>query len=238
MVFVILYTIFHSASLKKSAIIYLFGSSWVNILILMSGLPVQIITTAAGDWIFGDSPKVQQLSCDINAYFVGLSTLAVYYILAMISADRFFYLVKSLVYKKYFRPRFTMLVLVSTMVFLALYAAMCISLGPSYFSPITLLCVPPLEFVSYVISLLTACVVIVPVIIIAVTTVWTCLFTHQFIKKSHKRQAEHSEGGKDALYMKRVAKLFGVFSLLLLSQAISIFACHCPLHNRSIHRHQ
>ena len=68
----------------------------------------------------------------------------------------------------------------------------------------------------------------IPVIIITVTTAWTFLSTCQFIKSNHRRRVdaigsreEVAREMEDNLYTKQIKNLFGIFSMLLISQIVS-----------------
>ena len=68
----------------------------------------------------------------------------------------------------------------------------------------------------------------IPVIIITVTTAWTLLSTCRFIKSNHRRRVdaigsreEVAREMEDNLYTKQIKNLFGIFSMLLISQVVS-----------------
>lgn len=88
--------------MEAEFIIFLLGSSAVNLVILLSYKPSQIATTFAGEWIFEDT------LCDVNGFFTG-SDKATVHVLALISVDRFLFLVKPLVHKQYFNSKFSCL---------------------------------------------------------------------------------------------------------------------------------
>ena len=112
---VILYTICHPKSLKQSSIIFLLGSSLVNLTILLSYIPIQVVTTFTG------FESAEKILCSINGFFTSVSGVATNYILAIISVDRFFFLVKPLFHQQYFKPKFSVSLLVAIFITLVLY---------------------------------------------------------------------------------------------------------------------
>ena len=70
-------------------------------------------------------------------------------------------------------------------------------------------------------------ITVAPVITIAVTTVWTFISTHRFIRNDHQQRVDAIEAQEEALeiendlYTRRIKNLFGIFTLLLISHIIS-----------------
>ena len=228
---VILYTICHPKSLKQSAIILLLASSVVNVTILLSHIPFQITNSFTEEWLLGNSTEAR-IFCQINALFTG-STEATNFVLALISwsVDRFFYLVKPLVHKKYFQPWLPSLML--AIVFVILLAEAVVDLlyneAGYMYNPKINICLPLQN--ANIISITTIGIILsaFPVVVIVVTTLWTFLSTHNFIKSDHQRRVdaigsreEEARDIEDNLYTKRIKKLFGMFSLLLISQLMSV----------------
>ena len=223
---VILYTICHPKSLKQSAIILLLASSVVNLDILLSFIPLQIINSFTEEWVFGNS-KEGKILCQINGFFVGLGG-ATNHILALISVDRFFSLVKPLVYKQYFKPWLASLMLVIVFIIMLTQSVINIVYDRIEYGTIINVCVS-LRNATLVITIYSAIVSVLPFIVIVVTTLWTFLSTHHFIKSDHQRQvdaigsvAEEAREIQDNLYAKQIKKLFGMFSLLMISQLMSV----------------
>ena len=226
--FIIFYTVCHPKSLKQSSIVLLFGSSVINLMILVSHTPFQIITISFEEYIFGSTVMEQELSCAIIAYFVTLSTLAGYYILALISLDRFFLLVKPLIHKQYFKPYIWFLLALAGLIVASMPVAL-VTTGIPEFGKHIYLCMPPYRYNNLVVPIVDLIVILTPVIIIAVTTVWTFFSTHRFIRSDHQRRVdaigsreEVAREMEDNLYRKRIKNLFGIFGLLLTIQGISI----------------
>ena len=227
-VFIIVYTFCHPKSLRNSSIIFLLGLSFVNMIPLVSQIPVQIIVISAEEWVFGSTASEKELACVIAALFTTISFKAATYSLATISVDRFVFLVKPLVYKRYFKPVPSAVALVVIMLLLAVYQAIFISLVGVGFDPYVVVC-SPIDFNDHsIVTSTNAIVIAAPVITIAVTTVWTFISTHRFIRNDHQQRVDAIGTQEEAieiendLYTRRIKNLFGIFSLLLISQIISV----------------
>jgi len=74
--------------------------------------------------------------------------------------------------------------------------------------------------------LLVLLISLVPLSIVIVTTIWTCMNTRSFLKKTLRRQtcgmqSSRSVSVQQNLYSKKVKNLFGIFGALILSYLIS-----------------
>ena len=225
---VILYTISHPRKLKQSSILFLFGSSVVNLMVLLSQIPVEVVTTFTEEWVFGSTEEERKILCQVNGFFTNLSSFATSYILAIISVDRFILLVKPLAHKRYFKPRLSLGIIVATSIGLVIHQSINIALDRYEFNIALFFC-SPTRFVGLSIAVLALIVLAIPFIIIIITTVWTFLSTHRFIRSDHQRRVdaigtreEEAKEIEDNLYTRQLKNLFGIFSLLLISQVASL----------------
>ena len=216
--FVVLYTVCHPKSLKQSSIIFLLASSVVNLMILLSFIPFQAVNT------FTNIASTEDVICKINGFLTGLSGYATNYALAVVSVDRFLLLVKPLIHKQYFKPKLSVGILVAVLVGLLMHQSTNVAFNRYEYDPAAFFCAPT-RFVGIGIALLTAVVIVTPFIAIIVTNVWTFISTHQFIKTDHERRLDalgtkevQARELEDNLYSKRINKVFGIFSCLLMSQ--------------------
>ena len=224
-VFIIVYTFCHPKSLRNSSIILLLGSSFANVIQLVSLIPVHIVVTSAEEWVFGSTIEEKELACVIDAYFTGLSFRTVSYSLATISVDRFVFLVKPLMYKRYFKPVPSAVALAVIVLLLAVHQAILIAFGRAVFNQGVLLCHPITPYIYLI--LINMIITVAPVITIAVTTVWTFISTHRFIRNDHQQRVDAIGTQEEAieiendLYTRQTKNLFRIFTLLLISQIIS-----------------
>ena len=184
---VILYTICHPKSLRQSAIILLFASSVVNLDILLSYIPLQIINSFTEEWVFGNSEEGKIL-CQINGFFTGLGGTTSY-MLALISVEKFFYLVKPLVHKQYFKPWLPSLILAIAFIIVSTKTVMDLVFDRIDYDTIINVCIP-VQNTTLLVTIYAAIIAVFPFIIIVVTTLWTFLSTHHFIKSDHQRQVD------------------------------------------------
>ena len=97
-------------------------------------MPVQIVVTSAEEWVFGSTTSEKELACAIVAYFTSTSLKTASYSLATISVNRFVFLVKPLVHKRYFKPVPSAVAVGVIMLFLAVHQAIVASFS-SFFQP-------------------------------------------------------------------------------------------------------
>ena len=226
--FVIVYTFCHPKSLRNSSIIFLLGLSFANMITMVSLVPVQIVATSAEEWVFGSTASEKEFACAVVSYFTSISIKTPSYSLATISVDRFVFLVKPLVYKRYFKPVPSAVALVVIMLCLVVYQAVFSSLDTAVFNQGLLLCHPKDINGPPILAVINGTVNAAPVIVIAVTTVWTFISTHRFIRNDHQQRVDAIGTQEEAveiendLYTRQIKNLFGIFGLLLISQILSI----------------
>lgn len=220
-------TVSHPKSLKQSAIMFLLGSSVVNFMILLSYIPAQVITTFTEEWVFGRSEEERKAWCQINSFFTG-SGETTNHILALISVDRFFVLVKPLIHKQYFKPWLSTLMLFIVFVIVTTQAAVDLALDRAEFGTAINICLPTRE-VGIVINIFSAIIAFMPIIAITITTVWTFVSTRRFIKSHHQQRIdavgskqEEAKEIENNLYTRQIRNLFGIFSALVIAQIISV----------------
>ena len=156
----------------------------MNVIILLSHIPFQISSSFTEEWVLGNSTEAR-IFCQINALFTG-STEAMNHVLALISVDRFFCLVKPLVHKKYFKPWLPSLMLAIVFIILLVQSVVDLVYDEAAYSPNINICLP-LRNSGINIVIIWIILSAFPVVVIVVTTLWTFLSTHNFIKSDHQR---------------------------------------------------
>ena len=63
-------------------------------------MPFTIVASSAGEWIFGTTDYTRDILCQIHGFVLAYSVIVSGQTLAVISVDRFLYIVKSNVYFK------------------------------------------------------------------------------------------------------------------------------------------
>ena len=214
--FVLLYTIFHPKSLKESSILFLLGSSIMNLVVLLSYIPAHMVTVFTEEWVFGRNEEEKRIECQINGFFTEFSLYGSIYILALISVDKFFLLVKPQTHKDNFTPMSSCLMLLLTFAISTIQPIIDIALDRIEFGEATGVCLPTRDQDFFITASLL--VTLTPIVTIGVTTVWTFLFTNQFKCIRHDQVDIEIESD---LYTKQIFNFFGMFSLLLISGIIA-----------------
>ena len=226
-VFVCVHTLSNRKSLRKSSTIFLLNLSLANLLMTVLYMPSVIVASAAKEWIFGQTDEARDITCQLFAfvfiYMVGLSL----YTLAAISLDRFLSIVKPQYHKRWMTP----LVAFGMVIFIWVFSAVVkttpwMDLGEFGWSSPTGSCLPiwvgHADYVSYI--SIESCL---PYGVIAITTVWTYVFTRNFIKKDYQQRKKSrgiTEASKEekSVYLDRKRNLIGIFGSLLIFNLLTL----------------
>ena len=97
-------TLYQRKSWKESSTIFFTSLLLTHLVLNLLYLPFSIIALAAGEWIFGSTDEEKTGTC-IFAAFVHSCTIPVMFnTLAAISFDRFLFIVKPHLHKRFMRP--------------------------------------------------------------------------------------------------------------------------------------
>ena len=99
--FICVYTLSHSKSLKKSSTMLLFNLVLINLLMTVLYMPLMVVASAAGEWIIGQSDSERDILCQITAFVFAYTVGVSIHTLAAISFDRFLSIVKPHHHRKY-----------------------------------------------------------------------------------------------------------------------------------------
>ena len=216
--FIVLHTLFNISLLKQSSAILLFSLAVTNLLMSVLFMPFTLISAAAGHWVFGSTPQQRQGTCSFVAFAFGCITSVSVHSLAAISFDRFLFIVKPMWHKKVMKPWVTwLIVLVLWIVAFISNITPFIGLGQYAFTANATSCLPIWSGqTKYVIFVLVGSTP--PLGIIALTTIWTFVFTRAFIR-DHYRVSGGGEAAEDdgmnSVYRTKLRKVFGIFGSLL-----------------------
>ena len=222
--FVLIVTFCNIKVLKQSSNIFLTNLILGNLFMTIFYLPSNAVTAAAGEWVFGTTLKQKNGFCDFFGCIYLSNVFFLVFTLAVISVDRFLFIVKPLLHKRVMNTKVAIGIAIGT--WIASGALSLLGFAQGYvFDSYVVSCLPNWRagdggFDFPLLSLTTVSVIIVCVIIIVITTVWTFCFTKQFLHKL-KQQATTtsviSAGREDSthVYNRRVFKLVGMFGSLL-----------------------
>ena len=212
---VLVITITERKSWKQPSTIFFTSLILAHLVMLLLYLPFFIISSAAGEWIFGNTLEEKGATCSFAAYTFWYSILTISMTLAAISFDRFLFIVKPNYHKTFMRPWVALCLTISIWLLAAiLNSTPLYGLGEfGYRSYGT--CVPVWKGnKGYVFYMLTVFGLLLTVIII--TSVWTLCFTRNFLK----HQSKLNTAG-NSVYVSKKKLLFGVFGAMLLVCTIS-----------------
>ena len=207
---VLFITITQRKSWKQPSTIFFTSLILAHLVLNLLYLPFTIIGLAAGEWIFGSTDEEKRGFCSFIAYTLWYSIPVITITLAAISFDRFLFIVKPHLHKRFMRPWvaltltiaiWTLSAVLSSTPFIEGSGAVFMYEGSHGTCTIVLL---ELEFAiaSFVASLLVVGVIIV-------TSVWTFCFARKFMHNQ-------SEIAGDNVYASRQRRLFGIFGVMLL----------------------
>uniref|UniRef100_A0A1X7T4C0 G-protein coupled receptors family 1 profile domain-containing protein n=1 Tax=Amphimedon queenslandica TaxID=400682 RepID=A0A1X7T4C0_AMPQE len=173
-------------------------------------LPFNIIALAAGEWIFGSTDEEKRGFCSFTAYTLWYSIPVIVITLAAISFDRFLFIVKPHLHKRFMRPWVALTLTIAIWILSAVTTftpfiegsgAVFMYEGSHGTCTVVIL---ELQFaiVSFVGSLLVVGIIIV-------TSVWTFCFARKFIHNQ-------SEISGDNVYASKKKRLFGIFGAMLI----------------------
>ncbi len=100
--FIVTHTIANGrrCSMKNSTFL-LFILAFTNLLMSVLYMPLYIISSSVGAWIFGRTDNVRSILCQMQGFIFVYLMVASIHTLAVISIDRFLSIVKPHVHKKY-----------------------------------------------------------------------------------------------------------------------------------------
>uniref|UniRef100_A0A1X7TTS8 G-protein coupled receptors family 1 profile domain-containing protein n=2 Tax=Amphimedon queenslandica TaxID=400682 RepID=A0A1X7TTS8_AMPQE len=204
-------TLYQRKSWKQSSTIFFTSLILAHLVLNLLYLPFTIIALAAGEWIFGSTDEEKRGTCTFAAFVFVSSILAIFMTLAAISFDRFLFIVKPHLHKRFMRP---WVALTLTIAIWTLSAVL--SFTPFfgfghflYFSRIGS-CFPIWATLEY--ELYTLALVATNLLIIAVTSVLTFCFTRRFINNQSLITPN--------VYSCEKKRLFGIFGAMLLSYVV------------------
>ena len=222
---VFIFTLYQWKSLKQPSIIFLTGLVLANLIMAIFFMPFTVITAAVGEWIFGKTVREKEAVCEFVGFMFGLSVGYSTHTLALISFDRFLFIVKPLLYIKYMKT-WTAVVIISTLwvILTILNTTPWYGLGQFKFAPHICSCFPNFtrNYVTYF-SLIS----IIPYTTIIVTSTWTFIHTKRFVTRRHNENMVASlpverQELRQTIYNRKIYNLIGIFGTLLIVHLVSL----------------
>ena len=217
--FVIIVTFCHPKSLKQSSTVFLTSLLLADLVLVVFVMPFSVISTASGEWIFGQSTEQKYGVCQFVGIMFWYGDILIVMTLALISVDRFLFIVKPFFHKKYIKPRtavVTVLIVWISCAVLSTAPIFKIGIGQFAYGVSMGVCVPIFEgnpgFLAY-----GLCIFVSVISCIVITTILTYCYVSNFFANDENRFTTSSA------YTNRQRKLTGVFGILLIANAVCFF---------------
>ena len=210
---VLVITIYQRKSWKQSSTIF-FTSLILAHLVMILYLPFTITALAAGEWIIGSTDEEKQGSCGFSGYIIFFSAYIMFMTLSLISIDRFLFIVKPHLHKRFMSPRVALVLVIIVWIVNAVFfsSGFINGSGVAYqyidnvglcyaFTTSPIMAITRFSIISILLST------------IVVTSVWTFCFTRKFINNQSMIVGE-------SVYSSKKKRLFGIFGSMLLIYGI------------------
>ena len=198
-------TLYQWKSLKQPSTIFFTSLILAHLVLNLLYLPFTIIVLAAGEWIFGSTDEEKRGTCYSVAFIFWWIVLVILLTLAAISFDRFLFIVKPHLHKRFMRPWVALTLTIAIWILSAVLSSVhvfgfhlyCLSSSVDGFG-----------FGIYITLLL---VIILGIIFI--TSFWTFCYARGYFK-------DHSVIAGESVYASKKKRLFGLFGSMLLIYGI------------------
>ena len=202
---VLLITITQRKSWKQSSTIFFTSLILAHLVMALLYMPFTIIALAAGEWIFGSTDEEKRGTCYFLLFIFWYTALVILMTVAGISFDRFLFIVKPHLHKRFMRPWVALTLTIGIWILSAVMSVVPFfdfnrQYSLDYCTSISF----SIGFLIYVILFL-----VILVGIIFVTSVWTFCFTCHFINNQSVTAGE-------SVYASRKKRLFGIFGSMLI----------------------
>ncbi|XP_011405824.1 PREDICTED: trace amine-associated receptor 7a-like [Amphimedon queenslandica] len=209
--------------IKAPSNIYLTSMLLVNLLATLTVMPMIIIASASGEWIFGGTLEEKVSSCRFAGYMYWYVIFLLIVTLAIISVDRWMFIVKSTLYKKMMTTPVAIGVVITAWLLTAvLNTTPLYGFGMFAYSSSPGSCFPVWKDQKAYLAFFVL-VFLILISIIAASSIWTFCFSRRFIRRMSLRNIDAS-GEAASVYTFRWRKLIGIFGTL----SIVYVVCFTP----------
>ena len=199
-------TLYQRKSLKQPSTIFFTSLILAHLVLNVLYLPF-IIALAAGEWIFGSTDEEKRGTCTFAAFTFWYLSLVLVMTVVAISFDRFLFIVKPHLHKRFMRPWVALTLTIAIWILSAILS----SVHVFGFHLYTDTCIPSPAGIGFGVYI-TLLSVTIPGIIF-VTSLWTFCFTRRFFKAQSVIAGE-------SVYASKKKRLFGIFGSMLLIYGI------------------
>ena len=211
---VLLMTLYQRKSWNQSSTVF-FTSLLLSNLIIALWYLMSSISVGAEEWIFGNTSEEKNATCLFVAYLMWSGRMIATMTLAAVSFDRFLFVAKPLLHKRFMRPRVALVLIIGVWVMSLLINTIPFSgFGVYGYFSLNGICTLLYAYSGVYLIILVGVYAII-FLIIAVTSFGTFCFTRRFMQ-------DQDEIAGGSVYQSRRKRLFGIFGYMLLSYAIAL----------------
>ena len=218
--------------LKEPGNIFLFNAAITDLLICLTTMVFTFVTAFGKEFIFGNDDVSRCILCSTSGFFLMFLILVSLHLLAALSIDRFILLSKPLRYKRIMnRWKAGVICFICYAICFVLAGLPIIGFGDIEFNARFASCVPrftPTKNLYY--CGLIVVEALIPIIILAITNVWTFRIVSKFLKRNFRRRSTYrrrdaggntKEVDEGAKYQRQQNQLVKVFGALFIANIIS-----------------
>ena len=204
-------TLYQRKSLKQPSTIFFTSLILAHLVLNLLYFPFFIIAFAAEEWIFGSTDEEKRGTCYFVDFIHWWILLVISITLAAISFDRFLFIVKPHLHKRFMRPWVALTLTIAIWILSAVLSSVHVFGFHLYVS----ICISYSDSIGFGVYFFLLSVTILGIIF--VTSIWTFCFTRRFFK-------DQSVIAGESVYASKKKRLFGIFGSMLLIYGI----CYVP----------
>lgn len=228
--FIIITFFVKNSLLTEPANIFLLNVAITDLLICLTTMVFSFVTAFAQEFVFGSDDVTRCAVCDMSGFFLVFLVFVSLHLLMALSIDRFILLSRPLRYKRLMNR--WKAILICVIIYIVCFIMGVLPLlgffGEIEFNSRFASCVPRFTpnsnfyYVAFV-----AVEALIPIIVLAITNVWTYRLVSKFLKRNFRRRSTYNRRGtgdktkEDNKHQKQQKQLVKVFGALFIANIIS-----------------
>ena len=200
-------TLYQRKSLKQPSTIFFTSLILAHLVLNLLYLPFIIIALAAGEWIFGSTDEEKRRTCYFNDFIYWWMVIVISLTLASISFDRFLFIVKPHLHKRFMRPWVALTLTIAIWILSAVLSSVHVFGFHLYID----ICFSYSDSIGYRVYFVLLSAIVLGIIFI--TSLWTFCYARSYFK-------DQSVIAVGSVYASKKKRLFGVFGSMLLIYGI------------------
>ena len=196
-------TLYQRKSLKQPSTIFFTSLILAHLVLNLLYLPFIIIALAAGEWIFGGTDEEKRRTCYFNDFIYWWMVIVISLTLASISFDRFLFIVKPHLHKRFMRPWVALTLTIAIWILSAVLSSVHVFGFHLYID----ICFSYSDSIGYRVYFVLLSAIVLGIIFI--TSLWTFCYARSYFK-------DQSVIAVGSVYASKKKRLFGVFGSMLL----------------------